>query len=96
MLHFTDENQRPGPKPKETAVMCLSSGTKEKGVTNACPIVTVELTNSVNGRSIRSYAMLDGGYEFSIIDQSFATKLGVETTKEEMTVTTLESTVHKE
>ena len=63
---------------------------------NTRPIGAVELTNPVNGKTERTYAMLDGGSEFSIIDQYLARKLGVETTKEELTVTTLESTVHKE
>jgi hypothetical protein len=40
--------------------------------------------------------MLDGGSEFSIIDQSLAKKLGVETRKEGMTVTTLDSTTWNE
>jgi hypothetical protein len=58
--------------------------------------VAVEVTNPMNGKTEKTYAMLDGGSEFSIIDQSLAKKLDLETDVEEMTVTTLESTVHKE
>jgi hypothetical protein len=63
---------------------------------NTHPMVAVELRNPLNVKTERTYAMLVSGSEFSIIDQSLARKLGVETTKEELTVTTLESTVHKE
>jgi hypothetical protein len=77
--------------------MCLSVGTKDKRrVTNTRPVVAVQIVNPMNGKTEKIYAMLDGGSEFSIMDQSFARKLGLETTKEEITVTTLESTIEKE
>jgi hypothetical protein len=76
--------------------MCLSSGSKEKGVANTCPIVAVKVTNPTNGKVEKTYAMLDGGSEFSIIDQSLAKSLGVETAKELMTITTLNSTTQKD
>jgi hypothetical protein len=77
--------------------MCFSSCRKEKKmVANTRLIVAVEVTNPSNGKMQKTYAMLDGGSEFSIIDLSLAKKLGVETTKEEMTVTTLKSIIHKE
>ena len=75
--------------------MCLGSSNKnKKRATNTRPIVAVKVTNCINGKTEKTYAMLDGGSEFSIIDQSLAKKLGVETTKEEMTVTTLEYTTN--
>ena len=80
---------------KETAGMCLSTKNK-KMVTNTRPVVAVQIMNPMNGKTEKTYAMLDGGSEFSIVDQSLARKLGLETTKEEMTVTTLESTIEKE
>jgi hypothetical protein len=60
------------------------------------PIVAVKVTNPINGKTENTYAMLDGGSEFSIIDQSLAKRLGVKTNKEEMTVTTLEFTTKRE
>jgi hypothetical protein len=65
-------------------------------VTNTRPVVAVQIMNPMNGKTEKNYAMLDGGYEFSIMDQSLACKLGLETNKEEMMVTTLESTIEKE
>ena len=83
--------------PKETAGICLTSGTKQKmGIANTRPIVAVEVTNPMDGKVERTYAMLDGGSEFSIMDQSLAKKLGVQTAEEQMTVTTLDSTIQKE
>jgi hypothetical protein len=105
MLHVPpvsvqNQNQTLAPKekePLENAGMCLSPGTKERRkVMNTCPIVAVELKNPLNGETEKTYVMLDSGSEFSIIDQSLARKLDVDTTKEELTVTTLESTIHKE
>jgi hypothetical protein len=67
--------------------MCFSSCRKEKKrVANTRPIVAVEVTNPSNGKMEKTYAMLDGGSKFSIIDLSLARKLGVMTTREEMTV----------
>ena len=77
--------------------MCLSSTAEGKeGVMSARPVVAVEVTNPMNEKVVRTYAMLHGGSEFSIMDQALAGKLGIETMKEEMTVTTLESTIKKE
>jgi hypothetical protein len=49
----------------------------------------------VNGKK-KTNAMLDGGSEISIIDQSLAKKLGVRMAKEQLKVTKLESSIHKE
>jgi hypothetical protein len=80
MLHVLvqNQNQTLAPKekdPLENAGMCLSAGTKERRkVINTRPIAAIELTNPLNGKTEKTYAMLNGGSEFSIIDQSLAKK----------------------
>jgi hypothetical protein len=81
---------------KDTAGMCLSTKDKKMVTKHTCPVVAVQIINPMKGKTEKTYAMLDGGSEFSIMDQSLAGSLGLETTKEEMTVTTLESTIEKE
>ena len=77
MLHRESQNQPQGSVPSRTkslenAGMCFSStARKSMEITNTRPVVAVKVSNPINGKFVKTYAMLDGGSEFSIMDRLF-------------------------